>query len=63
MALESCNLFFSKPAKFAPGETYCGTGTKLPPDEHAGKILMALSFPDGIVCHCPKGLALNKPSK
>jgi alcohol dehydrogenase (cytochrome c) len=49
MALESCNLFFSKPAKFAPGETYYGTGTKQPPDMHAEKILMALSLPDGKV--------------
>jgi alcohol dehydrogenase (cytochrome c) len=49
MALESCNLFFSKPAKFARGETYYGTGTKQPPDMHAEKILMALSLPDGKV--------------
>ena len=47
MALESCNLFFADPKPFAQGETYYGTGTKLPPDEHAQKILVALSLPDG----------------
>jgi alcohol dehydrogenase (cytochrome c) len=47
LALENCNLFFSKFTPFARGETYYGTGTKLPPDEHAQKILLALSVPDG----------------
>ncbi len=47
MALESCNLFFSKPRVFTPGETYYGTGTKLPPDEHAQKILLAYSLAEG----------------
>jgi alcohol dehydrogenase (cytochrome c) len=47
MALESCNLFFSNPKPFVQGETYYGTGTKLPPGEHAKKILLALSVPDG----------------
>jgi alcohol dehydrogenase (cytochrome c) len=47
MALESCNLFFADPKPFAQGETYYGTGTKLPPDEHAQKILVALSLPEG----------------
>ena len=47
LALENCNQFFSKFTPFARGETYYGTGTKLPPDEHAQKILMALSVPDG----------------
>jgi alcohol dehydrogenase (cytochrome c) len=47
MALETCNLFFQNPKPFAQGETYYGTGTKLPPDEHAQKILLALSLPDG----------------
>jgi alcohol dehydrogenase (cytochrome c) len=49
MALENCNLFFSSPKRFVQGETYYGTGTKLPPDEHAQKILLALSVPDGKV--------------
>jgi alcohol dehydrogenase (cytochrome c) len=43
MALETCNMFFAKPKPFAKAETYYDTGTKLPPDEHAQKILMALS--------------------
>ena len=49
LALENCNLFFSSPKPFVQGETYYGTGTKLPPDEHAQKILLALSVPDGKV--------------
>src|SRR4029077_813803 len=47
MALESCNLFFASPTQFVPGETYYDTGTKLPPDEHSRKILLALSVADG----------------
>ena len=47
MALESCNLFFADPKPFATGETYYDTGTKLPPDEHPQKILLALSLLDG----------------
>ena len=47
MALESCNLFLADPKPFKQGETYYGTGTKLPPDEHAQKVLVALSLPDG----------------
>jgi len=47
MALENCNVFFAKPQRFVKGETYYGTGTKLPPDEHSQKILLALSIPDG----------------
>ncbi len=47
MALESCNLFFANPKPFAKGETYYDTGTKLPPDEHAQKMLLALSVADG----------------
>jgi alcohol dehydrogenase (cytochrome c) len=49
MALESCNLFLADPKPFKQGETYYGTGTKLPPDEHAQKVLVALSLPDGKV--------------
>ena len=37
MALENCNLYFSKPKPFTPGETYYGTGTKLPPMKSATK--------------------------
>src|SRR6266566_4047039 len=47
MALESCNLFFAKPESFTKGATYYATGTKRLPDEHAQKILLALSVPDG----------------
>jgi alcohol dehydrogenase (cytochrome c) len=47
MALESCSVFFSSPKPFTRGETYYGTGTKLAPDEHAHKVLLALSVPDG----------------
>jgi alcohol dehydrogenase (cytochrome c) len=47
MALENCNLFFRNPQPFAQGKTYYGSGTKLPPDEHAQKILLALSVADG----------------
>jgi len=47
MALESCSVFFSSPKPFTHGETYYRTGTKLAPDEHAHKILLALSVPDG----------------
>jgi len=47
MALENCNLFFANPRPFTQGKTYYGSGTKLPPDEHAHKILLALSVADG----------------
>jgi alcohol dehydrogenase (cytochrome c) len=47
MALERCDLFFAKFRPFTKGETYYGTGTKLPPNEHSQKILMALSVRDG----------------
>ncbi len=46
MALENCNIYFSKPKPFTQGETFYGTGTKHPVDEHSQKILLALS-PDG----------------
>lgn len=47
MALENCNLFFSEPKPFIPGQTFYATGTKLPPDERAQKKLLAYSVPDG----------------
>jgi alcohol dehydrogenase (cytochrome c) len=47
MGLESCNLYFASPKAFAKGQTYYDTGTKLPRDEHAQKILLALSVADG----------------
>ena len=47
MALENCNLFFASARRFVQGETYYDTGTKLPPEEHQQKILLALSMEDG----------------
>ncbi len=47
MALENCNLFFSQPREFVPGETFYNTGTTIAPDEHAQKPLMAYSVSDG----------------
>lgn len=47
IALESCNLFFTDPKPFAAGQTYYNTGTKLPPDERAQKVLLAYSVRDG----------------
>jgi alcohol dehydrogenase (cytochrome c) len=47
IALESCNQFFARPRDFVRGETYYNTGTKLAPDEHSQKILLALSVADG----------------
>lgn len=47
MALESCNIYYAKPKQFTAGETYYNTGTKRRPDEHAQKILLAFSVPDG----------------
>ena len=49
MALESCQEFFAKPQRFVKGETYYATGTKVPPNEHSRKILLALSLSDGKV--------------
>jgi alcohol dehydrogenase (cytochrome c) len=49
MALESCSIFFAHLQPFAQGETYYGTGTKLPADEHTQKILLAYSVPEGKV--------------
>jgi alcohol dehydrogenase (cytochrome c) len=47
MALENCDLYFSRPKAFTQGETYYDTGTKLPSGEHYQKILLALSVADG----------------
>jgi len=47
MALESCNLFFSQLQPFKPGETFYATGTKLPPNEHGQKMLLAYSLATG----------------
>ncbi len=47
MALENCNLYFSKPKPFTQGETFYGTGTKHPVGEDSKKVLLALSPTDG----------------
>ena len=47
MALESCSIFFAHPQKFAIGQTLYATGTKLAPDDHAQKVLLAYSVPEG----------------
>lgn len=44
MALESCNLFFANPKPFVRGQTYYDTGTKHAPDDHAQKVLLAISL-------------------
>jgi alcohol dehydrogenase (cytochrome c) len=49
MALESCNVFFASAEPFERGKTYYNTGTKLPPDEHSQKVLLAISISDGKV--------------
>ena len=47
MALESCSVFLAKPKEFVKGETFYNTGTTNPPDDHAQKVLLALSLADG----------------
>ena len=47
MALESCSVYFAHTQPFTPAATYYGTGTKLAPDEHAQKILLAYSVSEG----------------
>jgi alcohol dehydrogenase (cytochrome c) len=47
VALESCNLYYAAPKPFVLGDTYYGSGTKLAPDEHAQKLLLAYSVPEG----------------
>jgi alcohol dehydrogenase (cytochrome c) len=55
LAKESCSVYFSQFQPFKKGETYYGTGTKLAPDHHAQKILLALSVADGkVVWRCPQ---------
>ncbi len=47
MALESCSVYFAHPEPVTPGQTFYNTGTKLAPDDHAQKILLAYSVPEG----------------
>ena len=41
LALESCEIFFTKPQKFEEGKTYYSTGAKRIPGEMSQKILLA----------------------
>jgi alcohol dehydrogenase (cytochrome c) len=54
LALEACNVYFSDPKPFKRGETFYDTGTKLPPDEHSQKILLALSLDGKTVWRYPQ---------
>jgi alcohol dehydrogenase (cytochrome c) len=47
MALDNCNMYFSKPQTFTQGETFYGTGTKVPVGDESRKVLVALSPSDG----------------
>jgi alcohol dehydrogenase (cytochrome c) len=47
LALEACNIYYAKEEPFKKGQTFYDTGTKHVPDEHAQKILLALSLADG----------------
>lgn len=47
MALESCQLFFIKPQKFAEGQEFYATGVKRAPGQHGQKILMAYDLKTG----------------
>jgi alcohol dehydrogenase (cytochrome c) len=55
LALEACNIFYSKEEPFKQGETYYNTGTKHLPNEESKKILLAISVADGkIVWRSPQ---------
>jgi alcohol dehydrogenase (cytochrome c) len=47
LALEACNMYFSKAEPFQKGQVFYNTGTKRSPDEQSKKILLALSLADG----------------
>jgi alcohol dehydrogenase (cytochrome c) len=47
LALEACNIYFSKAEPFQKGQVFYNTGTKRSPDEQSKKILLALSLADG----------------
>jgi len=47
MALENCNVYFSKPQTFTQGETFYATGTKVQAGDESKKVLVALSPSDG----------------
>jgi alcohol dehydrogenase (cytochrome c) len=47
MALEDCEMFFSKPQEFSEGRTYYSTGVKRLPGEKGEKLLLAYSLDTG----------------
>lgn len=47
MALESCQLFFTKPQQFTEGREFYATGVKKVPGQHGQKILMAYDMRTG----------------
>ena len=47
LALEDCELYFTKPQTFAPGRTYYSTGVRRIPGEHAQKLLLAYDLSGG----------------
>jgi len=47
LALEDCELYFTKPQTFAPGRTYYSTGVRRIPGEHAQKLLLAYDLGGG----------------
>jgi alcohol dehydrogenase (cytochrome c) len=44
MALDTCNIFFSKPQEFKPGETYYSTGAHRSKGDYNQKILLAYAL-------------------
>lgn len=47
LALEDCELYFTRPQRFAPGRTYYSTGVRRIPGEHAQKSLLAYDLRTG----------------
>ncbi len=44
LALEDCEMYYSKPERFVPGRTYYATGVKRIPGERGQKILLAYNL-------------------
>jgi alcohol dehydrogenase (cytochrome c) len=44
ISLDSCNVFFSKPQKFKPGQTYYSTGAHRSPGDYNQKSLLAFTL-------------------
>lgn len=47
LALEDCELYFTKPQTFVPGRTYYASGVRRIPGEHAQKLLLAYDLSEG----------------